>query len=90
MTIRQYKKKYFICKDSNGKNLYVRDIVSLNISHETSTRYESMIYWNMLDGAFVDSHPAHIKIESSKYRNLRDYITGYNGTCYKVKSFNKI
>ena len=82
MTLRQYKKKYFICYDDNKKKIYVGDTVELQISHETNTSYKSIVYWNMLDGAYVDCHPAH-KTLNNKNRKLSDYIK-YNSKCIKV------
>lgn len=98
MTIKEYKKKYFICEDDNGKMVYVGDIVELQISWETGTSYQSKVYWSRLDGAYVECHPAHKKISPSK-RKLRDYLKSCNESfldadgnlmftkCVKVKSF---
>jgi hypothetical protein len=104
MTIRQYKKRYAICKDDNGKVIYAGDTVELNIPWETSSTYQSKVYWSMLHGAFVDSHPAHISLQGrNNHRNLSDFLnqepikitydTGEQktkcGCCRKVKSFYK-
>lgn len=66
--------KKVICKDSFGNRIYPGDIVELFIGFETHTPWESEVYWNMLDGAFVNSHPAHIIMGLSTHRNLRDFI----------------
>jgi len=88
MTIRLYKKRYFICLDDNKKKIYVGDTVEVHLSHETHTPHQSIVYWNMLDGAFIESHPAHKRLGSS-HRDLGNYINKCNSKCVKVKSFNK-
>lgn len=66
------KKK--ICNDSIGKPIYEGDIVELFIGIEMSTPWKSEVYWNMLDGAFVDAHPGQVKMGLSIHRHLRDFI----------------
>jgi hypothetical protein len=61
MTIRQYKKLYFICKDDFGKKIYAGDTVELYCPSETKTSWTSIVYWSQLYGAHIDSHPAHKK-----------------------------
>ena len=64
-----------ICNDSFGNRIYPGDTVELFIGIEMRTPWKSKVHWNMLDGAFVDSHPGHIKMGlGSKHRNLRDFI----------------
>lgn len=75
MKIKDYKKKYAICKDSNGKVIYVGDTLELHAPMEISSTWESIVHWNMLDGAFVNSHPSHIKMGmGSGHRELRYFI----------------
>lgn len=75
MNIRKYKKLFAICEDDDGKVIYPGDTVEVLIPWETRTPHRSRVCWNPLDGAFVDSHPAHQKMNvGSKHRNLRDYI----------------
>jgi len=62
---------------------------------EMRTPWKSKVHWNMLDGAFVDAHPGHVKMKLSFHRNLRDFlnkedIIGFEGEviktyCKKVK-----
>ena len=63
-----------ICNDSFGNRIYAGDTVELFIGIETKTAWKSIVHWNMLDGAFVDAHPAHKKMGLSTHRNLRDFI----------------
>ena len=32
------------------------------------------VYWNMIDGAFVDAHPGHKKMGLGVHRSLRDFL----------------
>jgi hypothetical protein len=79
-SVRKYKKaikkqRCYICRDDYGRKIFVGDTLELQISHETRTSYKSEVYFNMIDGAFVDAHPAHIKMGlSTGHRNLRDYL----------------
>ncbi len=63
-----------ITNDSFGQRVYPGDTVELFIGIEMRTPWKSKVYWNMLDGAFVDSHPGHRKMGLSYHRNLRDFI----------------
>ena len=63
-----------ICNDSFGNRIYPGDIVELSMPWETKSTWTSQVYWNMLDGAFVNAHPAHIKMEISFHRNLREFL----------------
>jgi hypothetical protein len=76
MNIRQYKKKYAICKDDNGKMIYRGDMVMLWSPMETSKHHLSRVYFNMLDGAFVDDTPVFDFLNDGKRgkRSLRDYL----------------
>ena len=61
MTIREYKKRYRICEDVEGKTIYAGDTVELYNGVEMRSSWTSLVYWNMVDGAYVDSHPGHVK-----------------------------
>lgn len=75
MTIRNYKKAYWIGKDSFGKMIYSGDIVEVWIPHETQKPHQSRVLWNRIDGAFIEAHPAHILIHSGvHHRDLRSYL----------------
>jgi len=104
VSIRNYKKKYYICKDDFGKKLYVGDIVEIYLPCELRSTWTSEIAWSMLHGAWVDSHPSH-KIFSNDPEHQRmlypllnqseitmftddGYVTK-KGYCKKIKSFNK-
>jgi len=104
MTIRNYKKKYFICKDDFGNNLYAGDIVEISIPMELSSTWESEISWSILYGAWVESHPVHKKMSNNpneqralyglidqpewRYYEVDEYKT-VKGYVKKIKSFNK-
>jgi hypothetical protein len=77
MTIRQYKKKYFICKDDFGKVIYLGDTVEVWMPCEAKP-YQSCVYWNRLDGAFIDGHPGHVKMGHSKHRSLNQFFMRNN------------
>jgi hypothetical protein len=82
---KEHKKKYLIGEDSFGNKLYVGDEVELEMTWEVSSKWRSKIYFNMMDGAFIDAHPAHISMKLSVHRDLREIIT--NGSCLKTKNF---
>lgn len=63
-----------ICNDSFGNRVYPGDTVELFIGIEMRTPWRSEVYWNMLDGAFVDAHPGHRKMGIAHHRSLRDFI----------------
>ena len=63
-----------ICNDSFGNRIYPGDIVELSMPWEMRSTWKSSVYWNMLDGAFVDSHPGHRKMGISTHRNLREFL----------------
>lgn len=42
-----------------GKNIYVGDTVELYCPVEIKSSWTSIVYWSMLYGAWVDSHPSH-------------------------------
>ncbi len=74
------KKKTLICQDDNGNDIFHGDTVEVLIPWETSTSHQSAVYFNPLDGAFIDSHPAHIKMKmGSNHRRLRDYLNQSEG-----------
>lgn len=69
MNNRQYKKKYFICKDSFGKKLYYGDTVEIFNPNDSNFYYYGkpkigIIYNNIIDGAWV-------RVETKK---ISDYI----------------
>lgn len=76
MTKRQYKKRYAICEDDNGKMIYVGDTVEVWIPVETNKPHQSEVYFNMLDGAYIEDSPVWDFMNDGKrgYRNLSDYI----------------
>jgi hypothetical protein len=76
MNKRQYKKRYAICEDDNGKMIYAGDTVELWIPMETKNPHQSIVYFNMLDGAYVESSPAHDFMNNGKrgYRKLSGYL----------------
>ena len=89
------KRKIYICDDSLGSRINVGDTVELMMGIEMSTSWTSTVYWNMLDGAFVDAHPGHRKMKLAFHRNLREFLnretmTDFDGEpikiyCKKVK-----
>lgn len=80
--------KKLICKDCFGEDIRVGDTVELFVGFETKTSWVSKVYWNMLDGAYVESHPAHIKMgigggrRLSYFINAEDKLSTY---CKKIK-----
>ena len=58
MTIRNYKKEYWVGKDSFGKMIYAGDTVEVWLPWETRSSHQSKVLWNRIDGAFIESHPA--------------------------------
>ena len=75
MTIRNYKKEYWIGKDSFGKMIYAGDTVEVWLPWETRTPHQSIVHWNRVDGAFIEAHPAHIRLEQKPHhRDLRSYL----------------
>jgi hypothetical protein len=75
MTIRNYKKAYWIGKDSFGKMIYAGDTVEVWLPWETGSPHQSKVLWNRLDGAFIEAHPAHNAIHKKvHHRDLRSYI----------------
>lgn len=91
---KRWKKSFFITKDDFSNKIYAGDIVELYMPFETKTTWISEVYYNPLDGAFVDSHPAHISMGLSNHRPLRNFLnqeysnlTQTKGYCKKIKSF---
>jgi hypothetical protein len=75
-----------ICNDSFGNRIYPGDTVELFIGIEMRTPWKSKVHWNMLDGAFVDSHPGHIKMGlGARHRNLRNFINQEDIKVYNEK-----
>lgn len=98
MNLRQYKKKYFICKDDNGKMIYAGDTVELFLPCITKIPYQTIVYWNKVDGAFVESFDKKSDIPLRKFLGQQPYkFWDYgeienkpkmvNTKCIKVKSF---
>jgi len=67
-------RKLYICNDSFGSRINAGDIVELFMPWEMHSSWTSKVYWNVLDGAFVDAHPGHRKMGLSTHRNLRDFL----------------
>ena len=101
MTIQYYKKKYLICKDDFGKNIYVGDTLELYCPNEISIKWTSIVYWSMLNGAWIES-PTIFYDEPNPQRPLSsllhqqelnicdvgsDIPIKYKGYCKKIKSF---
>lgn len=75
MTIRNYKKAFWIGRDSFGKMIYAGDTVEVWSPMETRTPHQAIVLWNRMDGAFIEAHPSHIKIEKEiHHRDLRYYF----------------
>ena len=75
MTIRHYKKAYWIGRDSFGKMIYDGDTVEVWLPWETGSPHQSKVFWNRMDGAFIESHPAHNAIHGRvHHRDLRSYL----------------
>ncbi len=88
MKIRAYKKKYWICKDDDGKTIYAGDTVELWLPYETGKSYQSIVYWDRLHGALVDRHPAHLALGGHKYRELSGYLN-QDKSGYPITSFDE-
>ena len=79
-TIRRYNKirhKIFLCRDDFNNKLYPGDFVELTVSLETRTPWISRIWWNEIDGAYVDAHPAHnfmSRRKASSTKELRSFL----------------
>lgn len=72
--MEKMKNKLYICNDSFGSRINVGDTVELSMPWEMKTTWKSKVYWNMVDGAFVDAHPGHVKMGLVNYRNLREFL----------------
>lgn len=69
-SIRAYqkmRKQVFLGLDDKGKKVYMGDFVRLSNRQSFKSPYISQIYWNALDGGFVDSHPGAIAMNCGKY-----------------------
>lgn len=73
MKIKQYKKKYFICKDDFGKNIYAGDTVEIFLPITFSTPFTSLVYWDKLHGAMIKIRPIFIDKKES-YEHLYEYL----------------
>lgn len=83
------RRRLLLGKDDLGNKIYPFDLVRVQIPHETRSSHCSIIYWNALDGAFINAHPAHISMKTSLFRNLRDYFQKESSmldkiTCFKI------
>jgi len=101
MTIKQYKKKYYICKDDNGKMIYAGDTVELCYPLSIKSSYQSRVYWSRVEGAMVDLHPTSIQLGITGFKPLSNFLGKsevkiyhdngefdiYRTKCVKVKSF---
>ena len=76
MNIRQFKKKYYLCKDDFGNKLYPGDTVEILLSIGNKHPYQSKIYWNMVDGAFIDASPTTIFVNDGRktHSSLRSVL----------------
>jgi len=72
--MRNKKNKNYICNDSFGRRINVGDTVELMMGIEMHSSWVSKVYWNMIDGAFVDAHPGHRKMGIGVHRSLRDFL----------------
>lgn len=72
---QKIKKQVFLGLDDYKKKLYVWDYVELKAPMELTTSWISRIFWNPVDGAFVDSHPSHRALGmSGGHRNLGSFL----------------
>lgn len=92
--------KIYICNDSFGQRINAGDLVELRNDMELHTTWTSRVYWNPVDGAFLDGHPSHVKMGLGVHRNLREFLNqedveteDYEGNpvtyrtyCKKIKS----
>ena len=93
-SIRAYqkmRKQVFLGLDDKGKKVYMGDFVKLT---SRSSPYISQVYWNILDGGFVDSHPASIAMDYGKYSTTElapffRYKDGYNSRCTEKVTYNQ-
>jgi hypothetical protein len=75
MTIRNYKKQFWVGRDSFGKMIYAGDTVEVWLPWETRSPHQSVVIWNRMDGAFIESHPSHNAIHGKvHHRDLRSYL----------------
>lgn len=74
MNIRQFKKRYYLCKDDFGNRLYPGDTVEIKLSFGNKYPYQSLIYWNRLDGAFIDQHPSSTIFNRGSHDPLRSVL----------------
>lgn len=80
---KDWKLKYYLGKDSFGNKIYAGDTVELYDPISMSSTWESRIFWNPLDGAFVNSHPSFIKMKmGSRGQSLRYFIESYTIPVY--------
>jgi hypothetical protein len=94
--MRNKKNKNYICNDSFGRRINVGDTVELMMGIEMHSSWISKVYWNMIDGAFVDAHPGHRKMGLGVHRSLRDFlnredikISNQDGGIETVKTYCK-
>jgi hypothetical protein len=63
------RKQILLGKDDFGKKLYPWDFVEVSCRMEMRTTWMSQIYWNPLDGAYIDAHPGHIAMNCGEWRS---------------------
>jgi hypothetical protein len=78
-SFRQYnklRKRILLGKDDFNNKLYIYDFVKLTQRTNIKTPWISQIFWNVIDGAFINSHPAHAAMNGkiSSHRDLREFL----------------
>ena len=73
LTAWKRKHPLLVC-DSNGKMLYPGDYVRIATPMCIKSSWCSMIYWTMVGGAVVSSHPTHIAMEMSNYTSVSSIV----------------
>ena len=70
------RKRILLGKDDIGNKLYICDFVKLTSRVNIKSHWCSIIYWNPLNGAYVDSHPAHIAMNCgvNRTRYLSEFL----------------
>jgi len=62
-------RKLFLGYDDLKKKLYIKDFVEVKANMEMQTSWISPIYWNPVDGAYIDSHPGHIAMNCGEWQS---------------------
>jgi hypothetical protein len=68
-SVKAYNKyrKLFLGYDELKNKLYINDFVKVEAKMEIQTFWISPIYWNPIDGAYIDSHPGHIAMNCGEW-----------------------